>query len=45
MPPNSHFPQKKEMIFPPDSIEAIGPVLTKRKRLTKTDVGRYTMKS
>lgn len=45
MPPNSHYPPKKEMVFPPDSIEAIGPVLTKRKRLTKADVGRYTMKS
>ncbi|XP_071134837.1 trithorax group protein osa-like isoform X6 [Mytilus edulis] len=37
---NSAYPPKKEMMFPPDSIESISPVLTKRKRLTKTDVGQ-----
>lgn len=40
MPPNSHL-QKKEMMFPPDSIESMAPVLAKRKRLTKNDVGMY----
>lgn len=29
---------KKEIIFPPDSVEATTPVLYRRKRLTKTDV-------
>lgn len=39
MMPNSHFPQKKEMIFPPDSVEAVSATLSKRRRLTKSDVG------
>ncbi|KAL9896206.1 trithorax group protein osa isoform 2-T6 [Glossina fuscipes fuscipes] len=39
-PPQAPFPQfaKKEIVFPPDSVEATSPVLYRRKRLTKTDV-------
>uniref|UniRef100_A0A1A9WFU0 ARID domain-containing protein n=1 Tax=Glossina brevipalpis TaxID=37001 RepID=A0A1A9WFU0_9MUSC len=39
-PQQPPFPQfaKKEIVFPPDSVEATSPVLYRRKRLTKTDV-------
>lgn len=31
-------PPKREIVFPPDSVEAVLPVLYKRRRLTKNDV-------
>ncbi len=31
-------PVKRELVFPPDSVEAVTPLLYKRKRLTKNDV-------
>lgn len=29
---------KREMIFPPDSVEAVTPLLYKRRKLTRSDV-------
>ena len=40
MVPNTPFPPKKEIVFPPDSVEAVQPTLTKRRRLTHKDLGR-----
>ncbi|XP_070191223.1 AT-rich interactive domain-containing protein 1A-like isoform X2 [Littorina saxatilis] len=37
--PNAQFPPKKEIVFPPDSVEAVQPTLTKRRRLTHKDLG------
>ena len=40
-PPQAAAPgvqMKKEIVFPPDSVEAVTPVLTKRKKLHKSDV-------
>lgn len=38
--PNTPFQPKKEIVFPPDSVEAVQPTLTKRRRLTHKDLGR-----
>ncbi|KAK7866048.1 hypothetical protein R5R35_008556 [Gryllus longicercus] len=42
MPVSSQYPAqstpKREIVFPPDSVEATMPVLYKRKRMTRTDV-------
>ena len=32
------YPVKRESFFPPDSVEAVGPVMSKRRRLGRTDV-------
>ena len=34
-----HHPQRKEIPFPPDSVEAVTPILAKRKRLAAKDIG------
>ncbi|KAK3096648.1 hypothetical protein FSP39_002054 [Pinctada imbricata] len=34
------YPQKKDIPFPPDSVEAISPNYVKRRRLTRADVGQ-----
>jgi len=34
----SIYPVKRESFFPPDSIEAVGPVISKRRRLGRADV-------
>ncbi|XP_064629672.1 AT-rich interactive domain-containing protein 1B-like isoform X4 [Lineus longissimus] len=44
MQPQQHMsaqyhPQKKEITFPPESIEAIQPLLGKRKKMTSKDIG------
>ena len=40
-PPQIHTtsPQKKEIVFPPDSVEASQPLLTKPKKKTSRDIG------
>eukprot|EP00106_Octopus_bimaculoides_P023076 XP_014790518.1 PREDICTED: trithorax group protein osa-like isoform X2 [Octopus bimaculoides] len=40
MVPNAQLPPKKEISFPPDSVEAVQPLLAKRKRLAKQDIGQ-----
>jgi hypothetical protein len=35
-----HPPPKKEITFPPDSIEAVQPLLNKRKKIISKDVGK-----
>lgn len=39
----SSAPVKRDIVFPPDSIEAVTPLLYRRKRLTKTDIGQTDM--
>ena len=34
-----HHPTRKEIPFPPDSVEAVAPILAKRKRLCSKDLG------
>lgn len=34
-------PYKKEMHFPMDTVEATQPLMNKRRKLTKHDVGTY----
>ena len=36
-----YFPGKKEMHFPMDTVEATQPLLNKRRRMTKTDIGKF----
>ncbi|XP_041351755.1 trithorax group protein osa-like isoform X4 [Gigantopelta aegis] len=36
---NAQFPPKKEIVFPLDSVEAVQPLLAKRRRLTSKDIG------
>lgn len=36
-------PIKRDIVFPPDSVEAVTPLLYRRKRLTKTDIGQTDM--
>lgn len=38
-----NLPTKRDIIFPPDSVEAVTPLLYRRKRLTKSDVGSVDM--
>ena len=38
--PTGAFPQKKEIVFPADSIEAVQPILNKRRKLTQKDIGK-----
>jgi AT-rich interactive domain-containing protein 1 len=38
IPPSAVAPIKREMVFPPGSIESVQPNLTKRKRLTSRDL-------
>ncbi len=38
----SSFHSKKDIVFPPESVEATPPVLHKRKRLTYKDVCKWT---
>lgn len=38
-----NLPTKRDIIFPPDSVEAVTPLLYKRKRLGKSDVGPVDM--
>ena len=35
-----YYAGKKEMHFPPDTVEATQPLLNKRRRLTKNDIGK-----
>ena len=37
-----YFPGKKEMQFPMDTVEATQPLLHKRRRLMKNDIGKLT---
>lgn len=37
--PTPQFPPKKDVVFPPDSVEAVQPQLAKRRRLTHKDIG------
>jgi len=34
------FPSRKEIVFPSDSVEAVQPLLNKRRRLTAKDIGQ-----
>ena len=34
------FGVKKEIVFPPDSVESVQPSLSKRKRITHKDLGK-----
>lgn len=36
-------PIKRDIVFPPDSVEAVAPLLYRRKRLTKSDIGQTDM--
>ncbi|KAL8579570.1 hypothetical protein ACOMHN_025523 [Nucella lapillus] len=38
MLPSAQFHPRKEVVFPPDSVEATQPTLTKRRRLTHKDI-------
>lgn len=39
--PTPQFPPKKDVVFPPDSVEAVQPQLAKRRRLTHKDIGQW----
>lgn len=44
MPPFAGAPQaKRDIVFPADSVEAVTPLLYRRKRLTKSDIGQTDM--
>ena len=39
-PQSSSLPPKRDIVFPPDSIEATAPVLYRRKKICKLDIGQ-----